>query len=144
MLCFIVIGIHVKHWCACDPGLTFFFVAALVVSLVTSEAPPPPCPRNEQQFVLTLNAPFTLEFSGQTTGTLQATDTAAVVQTVLEGLSTIGAGNVFVTSTGSNFIVVFQNVLGLQDVPIIGSVGALIFESYPGCGGSTGGSTGTE
>jgi RHS repeat-associated protein len=42
---------------------------------------------------------FTLSFGGQTTGTLAYDASAATVQTALQGLSTIGSGNVAVTKT---------------------------------------------
>ena len=44
---------------------------------------------------------FTLSFNGQTTGTLLMTATASQVQTAMQGLSTIGAGNM--TCTGGPF-----------------------------------------
>src|SRR5205823_2804341 len=42
---------------------------------------------------------FTLGFEGQTTGPIPAFASAFVVQNALSQLSTIGAGNVFVTTT---------------------------------------------
>jgi YD repeat-containing protein len=44
---------------------------------------------------------FTLSFGGQTTGTIAYDASAATVQTALQGLSTIGSGNVVATKTQS-------------------------------------------
>jgi RHS repeat-associated protein len=44
---------------------------------------------------------FTLSFGGQTTGTIAYDATAATVQTALEGLSSVGSGNVVATKTQS-------------------------------------------
>lgn len=55
---------------------------------------------------------FTLTYSGQTTGSIAAAATAAQVQTALEALSNIGAGNVSVTgSAGGPYTVTFQGAL---------------------------------
>lgn len=59
---------------------------------------------------------FTATFSGQTTSDLAYNATAAVVQAALEGLSTIGAGNVSVSLNSSVYTVTFQNDLGYQNV----------------------------
>jgi autotransporter-associated beta strand protein len=44
---------------------------------------------------------YTLSFGGKTTAALAASATASQVQTALQGLSSIGANNVYVTQTGS-------------------------------------------
>jgi hypothetical protein len=57
---------------------------------------------NEQQTVTASGATsgdFTLSFKGQATAAIQFDDSAATVQGLLEGLSTIGAGNVSVSGT---------------------------------------------
>src|SRR5205823_6663453 len=51
----------------------------------------------QQVLVTGSGGTFTLTANGQTTGTLQYNDTAANVQAALTGLTSIGAGNVFVT-----------------------------------------------
>jgi hypothetical protein len=71
---------------------------------------------------------FTLTFSGQTTGAIAAGATAAAVQTALEALSNIGAGNVRVTgSAGGPYTVAFigdladANVAQMTATPTGGS-----------------------
>jgi hypothetical protein len=63
---------------------------------------------------------FTLEFNGEATAALSVAASAAEVQVALEGLSTIGAGNVVVTGAdGGPWEVRFTNNLGLRDVPLL-------------------------
>lgn len=70
---------------------------------------------------------FTLSFRGQTTppitfNALNSDITRGNIQTALDNLSTIGAGNSFVTEeTGGRFRVQFDNVLGDQDIPNSGA-----------------------
>jgi len=65
---------------------------------------------------------FTLTFNGKTTGSMGVTASAAQVQGQLQFLSTIGAGNVAVTKTGSTFTVTFQGALaGMILPPLTGS-----------------------
>jgi hypothetical protein len=59
---------------------------------------------------------FALAFEGQETVALPANATAAAVQTALQNLSTIGAGNVLVTGTAGNFVVTFQKALANTNV----------------------------
>ncbi len=62
---------------------------------------------------------FTLTFGGQTTATIQYNATAAAVETALEALSTIGAGNVEVTATvatGAGNLSVANNVYTVEFV----------------------------
>lgn len=60
---------------------------------------------------------FTVTFSGQTTGSLDDQVTAADLQTALEGLSTIGEGNVSVSgNAGGPYTVTFIEALGDQNV----------------------------
>jgi hypothetical protein len=60
---------------------------------------------------------FTLTFSGQTTGAIAAGATAAAVQTALEALSNIGAGNVLVSgSAGGPYTVKFVGDLADTNV----------------------------
>lgn len=66
---------------------------------------------------------FTLTFGAQTTATIPANSTAAVVQAALEALSTIGAGNIAVVRSGSanayTYTLTFQGVLAYTDVGAI-------------------------
>jgi hypothetical protein len=55
---------------------------------------------------------FTLTYEGQTTGAQAVAVTTANLQTALEGLSTIGAGNVAVSGTaGTSYTITFQGAL---------------------------------
>ena len=81
---------------------------------------------NEVQTLTTGTSSFTLTFDGQTTTSLAANATAAAIQTALEALSNVGAGNVAVTggpvATGTNgaaATITFTGELGSGDVPLI-------------------------
>jgi len=64
------------------------------------------------------NATFRLTFNGQQTGALAPNLTVAQLQSALAGLSTIGAGNVSVSSAGGRlFDVTFVGGLGQTNVP---------------------------
>ncbi len=63
---------------------------------------------------------FSLSFGGQTAAGLNFNDSAATIQTALEGLSTIGAGNVGVTQVGSAFEVTFEGMLSGINVAQLG------------------------
>lgn len=99
---------------------------------------------------------YTLTFNGQTTGSLPGDQSgnATAIQSALEGLSTIGIGNVKVTEFGSTatYLVTFQNLLGQQSltgdltdtlssgsgtIPPIADyvVGAFGYWNYSGIGG---------
>lgn len=81
-------------------------------------------PIDEVQAVLPFGATggtFTLSFEGQETGTLAWNASHAEVQTALEGLAAVGAGNVAVTEglpswEGREHIVTFTGALGHADV----------------------------
>ena len=73
---------------------------------------------NEQQ-TITIDAEsgtFTITFGGQTTGALAWNAAASEVQTALEGLSTIGTGNIVVTKAEMVYTLEFRNDLGQQEV----------------------------
>lgn len=73
---------------------------------------------NEQQ-TITIDAAggtFTITFSGQTTAALDWNASAATVQTALQGLSTIGAGNITVALDTLVYTLTFANALGYQNV----------------------------
>ncbi len=55
--------------------------------------------------------PFTLSFDGYTTALLNVTTSAADVEAALEGLPSIGAGNVVVSKVDNVFVVRFQGTL---------------------------------
>lgn len=85
---------------------------------------------NEVQRVVVTGA-FTLTFGGQTTSSISGTASAATVQTALEGLSSIGSGNVRVTlnasSTASTYIVSFVgSFLGTNVAQLTGSAATTI------------------
>lgn len=75
---------------------------------------------NEVQLVTVVatGGTFTLKFLGQTTSALAFNATAAAVNTALEALSTVGAGNVAVTgAAGGPYTVTFGGTLAAIDVP---------------------------
>jgi hypothetical protein len=55
---------------------------------------------------------FTLTFGGQTTTDIAYNAAPSAVQSALEGLSSVGAGNVTVTGSAGNYLAVFANVTG--------------------------------
>lgn len=60
---------------------------------------------------------FTLTFSGQTTGSIAAGATAAQVQTAIQALSNVGAGNAIVTgAAGGPYTVTFTGALAETNV----------------------------
>lgn len=59
---------------------------------------------------------FTITFGGQTTSAIPYASTAAVVQAALEALSSIGAGNIYVTKAADVYTLTFRNALGQQNV----------------------------
>lgn len=90
-------------------------------------------PTNEVQSLVLPSTPtggtFTLTFSGQTTGTIAYNATAATVDTALEALSNIGAGDV--TCTGgplpsSPVLIEFTGALAGANQPLITGDGALL------------------
>lgn len=65
---------------------------------------------------------FTLTFNGQTTANIAYNATAAAVQTALQALSTVGAGNVTVTGgpgPGTPYTFTFTNDLGQANQPAL-------------------------
>jgi hypothetical protein len=75
---------------------------------------------NEQQ-TITLSSgssTFVLKFKGKTTSALANNVSAAAMQSALEGLSTIGSGNVAVSGSGP-WVVTFQGDLAGQNLPYI-------------------------
>ncbi|MFH1302325.1 MAG: hypothetical protein ABIK07_14790 [Planctomycetota bacterium] len=103
---------------------------------------------NEEQVITLASASggtFTASFGGQTTGPIAFDASAGTFQTALEGLSTIGVGNVSVTGpAGGPWTVEFQADLKGTDVALItvdgsnltGKLNASIVETTPGGGGS--------
>lgn len=85
--------------------------------------------QNEQQTVTLNNTPtggtFTLTFDGQTTSAIAYNAAASAVDTALEALSTIGAGNVAVSgSNGGPYTVEFTGALADENVPAMTANGA--------------------
>lgn len=101
---------------------------AIVVNLATGAG------TNEQQ-TITVNATggfFVVAFRDQTSGKIAYNATAAQVQAVLEGLSTIGTGNVAVTgSAGGPYTVTFQGALAATNVPALTARGINLKPSKP-------------
>lgn len=90
---------------------------------------------------------YTLSFEGQTTDPLPHSADAATVQKALEGLPTIGSGNVEVSNSGGGGIrrrVEFRNALAATDVPELACEGSSLSGddpaepgTGPGCGVET-------
>lgn len=68
---------------------------------------------------------FTLSFMGQTTATIAYNAAAAAVQSALQALSTVGAGNATVAGTGP-WTVTFAGSLANQGVDLLVANGALL------------------
>lgn len=69
---------------------------------------------------------FTLTYKAQTTSGIAYNASAATVQTALQGLSTIGAGNATVSgSAGGPYSVIFAGTLGQDTTAMTGSGGGL-------------------
>lgn len=75
---------------------------------------------------------FTLTFKGQTTSAQAYTVSAATLKTQLEGLSTIGAGNVDVAAVSGGFEVWLKGTLAGNHDQITGSVASLTGATNPG------------
>lgn len=81
---------------------------------------------NEVQTLTNIGAAgqMILSFMGAQTATLPSTATAAQVQTALQGLATIGTGNVTVVGNpGGPYTITFTGALANTDVPLIGAQG---------------------
>lgn len=93
---------------------------------------------NEVQTITPGSVSFTLTFEGETTSALNNTGgdlAASAVDSALEGLSTIGAGNVAVTgSNGGPYTVTFGGDLAATDVPLIVSSDGTVETATPGEG----------
>lgn len=89
---------------------------------------------NEQQLVTISNATsgtFTLTYSGQTTGAIAWNAAASAVQTAIQALSNVGAGNATVTgSAGGPYTVTFAGTLADTNVAqMTASAGSLVGSS---------------
>lgn len=91
----------------------------------------------------TTGGTFKVTFGGQTTGALQWQVTHANLQTALEGLSSIGTGNVAVTGSKPVFTLAFQGALARTNVAqvttdssLLTPAGALITPSTTTAGGA--------
>lgn len=69
---------------------------------------------------------FTASFGGQTTAALANDVAVAALETALEGLSTIGVGNVLVTGSPENYVIEFVEDLRHANVGAITIDGALL------------------
>lgn len=83
---------------------------------------------NERQQVTLTGSPgggtFTLTYNGQTTAAIAYNAVAGAVETALEALSNIGAGDVSVSGSAGNWLVDFENTLAATDVPLMTGDGA--------------------
>lgn len=66
---------------------------------------------------------FRLSFRSKITGPLSVSASAATIQAALQGLATIGSGNVTVTAVSGGFTIEFVGALALQNVPQIAVLG---------------------
>jgi hypothetical protein len=84
---------------------------------------------DEKQRIAVTATTFTVSMAGVPTATLtRDTTTAFSLQTALEGLSTIGVGNVFVTGLdgGPNFTVNFRGALAHTELPQMTATNATV------------------
>lgn len=84
---------------------------------------------DEKQKISVTGTTFNVTMAGQTTATLTRDDTSAFdLQTALEGLSTIGVGNVFVTGIdgGPNFTCNFRGALAHTELPQMTATNATV------------------
>lgn len=86
---------------------------------------------NTVQVVTVSGAPtggtFTLSYGGQTTSAIAYNAATSAVQSALEALSGIGAGNVLVTGTaGSSYTLTFQGALGNQSIALLSANGTAL------------------
>lgn len=93
---------------------------------------------NEVQSVTITGGPtggtFTLTFNAQTTAAIAFDATAAAVQSALQALSSVGAGNVTTSGgplPGTAVSVTFVGALGLQDVPQMTATSSLTGGTTP-------------
>jgi sugar lactone lactonase YvrE len=96
--------------------------------------------RNEiqQVQVSATGGKFKLSFEGQQTAGIKLGAKARTVQLVLEGLSTVGAGNVLVVGgEGAPYRVVFLGALGERNVPQLGADGSELTGTGPSVTAST-------
>lgn len=125
----------IKH----EFNIKFLENNASVLSLVyrTGTAPTPTgTTTNEVQTITITGAPtggsFSLTFGGQTTAAIAYNATAATVQTALQGLSSIGAGNATVSgSAGGPYTVTFVSALAATNVAQIVAVGTFTGGTSP-------------
>ncbi|MGB7684776.1 MAG: hypothetical protein WBL45_03245 [Solirubrobacterales bacterium] len=81
-------------------------------------------PRDEVQQlqVDAASGSFVLSFENKSTGEIPFNASAAEVQSALQALETIGAGNVLVSGASSPYAITFINALSEQDVPPINAL----------------------
>ncbi len=100
-----------------------------LLSSVLCKSPAPAVP--SPVFTLTLgtqtSGTFTLTYGAQTTSTIVYNPTASIIAAALEGLSTVGEGNVFVTagSSANQFIIKLQFTQGTSASALTGAFTAL-------------------
>lgn len=97
-----------------DPNVIFETLASVTIPLLSGT--------NEEQTINFSAVPdsgsWQIDFDGQQTGVLAFNIAAALLQTELENLSNVGAGNVLVTGNfASGFLIEFQGALAELDQP---------------------------
>jgi hypothetical protein len=95
-----------------------------------------------QTYTVTLGSPsagnFTLTFNAQTTAPITYNATASAVQTALQALSTIGAGNAIVSGTVGNYTVTFVGTLGQTAQTLTGNGVGLTGGTFAATAGTAG------
>lgn len=86
--------------------------------------------QNEIQSITLTNSPyagtFSVNFGGQTSGSINYNDPPSTVQAVLQAMSSIGSGNVTVSGAAGAWIVTFTGTLGLAAQSLMTTVSSLI------------------
>src|SRR5262245_21414604 len=96
-----------------------------IVTLTTQEGAAPGT--NETQRITLVNATggtFSLSFNGVSTDPILHGAAASVVKSELEGLASIGSGNVLVAKVGTSYVVTFQGALAATNVAKITAEGS--------------------
>jgi hypothetical protein len=111
------------------------FIAPYSIAAITSLTTG--TPTNEVQTVTITGTPtggtFTLTFNGRTTTAIAYNAASSAVQTALQALSSIGAGNATVTgSAGGPYTVTFTGGLAATNVPPMTATAALTGGTTPG------------
>lgn len=118
-------GPFVAEWIGSKSG-TAVSISAVSGCTVTNTQAASGTGVNEEQTVAVLATAgtFTLTYSGYTTAGQSYAVTAANLKTALEGLTSIGVGNVDVSLTGTTYTVTFKGTLAATDLALMTGSGA--------------------